>query len=1574
MFGNNSSTSEGSLQTLDPPMDCFQLSRSKRPRLFLEPELQAIPLGDGFNSSRQHLGLLEVLQLLLKVFLDNRQEAVDFGGASTAGGGIFGGASSSTASSGAFSSPNTAGSSIPFVASEIKEIVPRSNGTMTTIDYRIQSISTMKQYKDKSFEELRLEDYQLNRKGPQRALFGNASSQPNSSGTLGVFGQFGQTATPSSNSFGAGLGQTKTGGIFGSGTGVAPAASGFGTGATASTGFGFQVIPQAQQSIFGSSTTTTTPFLSQQQQPQQQNLWNQNTATTSAAPAFGTSLFGGTATASTTNITPVFGAGTSLFGQQQQAKPTGFSSLFSNNTTASTQPQSFFGGFAANPQASSTTAPTIFGAGTGTTFGAATSTSTYNFGNVNQTIGSTPSIQFGFKPSGITSNVNANATNIVNAPLSLFNTSGNASGLGLPLQQQQQQSYQYYPPRVIIPFATTPYKDNSLFYNMISDRKLENMTKPTNPLAIRQYMNFHRQARSIAAESSANLSWKGANNISPPQRNRHVSIDKFVIWDDNYATDFDEGYGVNILVPKIKKDWKRLSLDSASTTQTGNAEKSRRMLSRSLNLSDSALRWMKSDPITEGPAKSRTRRSFNKIGGGHINNIHFRHKEVVVYPDDKNKPPLYEGLNVPAEVELERVCPIDKVTNEPILCLKNIEEIKYEEKLKKACKRLEAEFISYNRTDYIWKFRVAHFSKYSCEVEEDDEEEGNGTANGNGTQPATIAAPKRFDVSFPGLGGIPLSDQQKQLAAIAKHIVGPGGDATASSSAAAPSEVIPNLVQSDSKLKDSGLENRSLLKGVTLHEESNLMQRYLPTPPKKSKAPESNLSLASFSTTSQSEHQKPVACSTEIWPELEQSSISSNPQAPRHVQRYIFPQEQIEEQVELLQIPQAPPEQIIIHSVQPVEFLSVKEQELNEDHFASLKISGVKLQGCPRVCFLPSGHFLSINQTTSFSQSFQMKLCQFSSYADKQETAILSEAIRAVLQNQLESRLTNRQGVLFQEHIQILQAQIKQSNFPQIRAGLEQERALWQLCNILWPEQETSDEILLDDGFQLTQRANLSNWLRENAHILFGNLYNSEDSSVFGLLKKGLVEQACEEAINQESFVLATLLVSDPHLLLQFDDCPGIVKEGMPETTSDIFLLVSGCLAGLSELTSEKVMNMSTHEWFQYFALFVWYNGPTKSCVATTVDKAIREYEEMMRSIIGVEADQETVALPSNETCTIANLCMHLLKMYSCTGYPMHLVVSPGIWTSNLLDYKLVWLLMRDLEEIGYQVGDQTYSEVCLSFAGELESIGLWKWAVFVLKNIELNEEDDEDGGSKVFGQRDAFFLRLLERNVADGEEDLEAERFLVYRLGVDEKLLCFVKSWKCSKSHEKIWYLGKMGEWQESLTTFISYLTEGNNILALVAEQNPAVGYSKNVMGYLETFGQNCKSLDDWDKFGVMLYNYLKLKTIQNQCGVERDGDGKGLYDMGPTVSCFLESVIKFQPFKPSQHALLLEMALNAQKVVQLMLVSSKVENAEKAKLYGDLQEFFDIPIPNEYFVGLMSFINRNFSDLNAIYMGETF
>ncbi|KAL1318211.1 hypothetical protein AAHE18_15G189900 [Arachis hypogaea] len=102
--------------------------------------------------------------------------------------------------------------------------------------------------------------------------------------------------------------------------------------------------------------------------------------------------------------------------------------------------------------------------------------------------------------------------------------------------------------------------------------------------------------------------------------------------------------------------------------------------------------------------------------------IQFNNREVIVYMDDAKKPPVGQGLNKPAEVTLLNIKCFDKKTGQQYTEGPKIE--KYKEMLKRKAEDQGAEFISYDPIKGEWKIRVNHFSVYKlldeevCEVDE----------------------------------------------------------------------------------------------------------------------------------------------------------------------------------------------------------------------------------------------------------------------------------------------------------------------------------------------------------------------------------------------------------------------------------------------------------------------------------------------------------------------------------------------------------------------------------------------------------------------------------------------------------------------------------------------------------------------------------------------------------------------------------------------------------------------------------------------------------------------------------------
>ncbi|KAL9020884.1 MAG: hypothetical protein Q9185_001847 [Variospora sp. 1 TL-2023] len=345
-----------------------------------------------------------------------------FGSQPATGGSLFGGGSNAfgssnnqttTAFGGAPLSSALASSnaecqgtgSTPFQAFQEKE-----GGTGNQTNH-FQSITFMQPYKNFSFEELRLADYNQGRR------FGNGSGQAGAFGTSTGFGGFGGqntgtgfgnnnqstgmfgTQTTTAAPFGgsqtatSGFGSTNTGGLFGNSTskpgglfGSTPSqpATGGGLFGNSNQSGGFGAQNNNAGSGFGTNQGGGGLFGNTSQQNNQQKSgfsFGQNNNTGSGFGASGTTGFGANNTTNT---------GGGLFGNNQSSTPFGggqqqqSSNLFGgfgNNQQNQNQPQtntaSGFGGFGGNDQQKP---GGLFGNNT-----TASNTGTGLFGNANQT-------------------------------------------------------------------------------------------------------------------------------------------------------------------------------------------------------------------------------------------------------------------------------------------------------------------------------------------------------------------------------------------------------------------------------------------------------------------------------------------------------------------------------------------------------------------------------------------------------------------------------------------------------------------------------------------------------------------------------------------------------------------------------------------------------------------------------------------------------------------------------------------------------------------------------------------------------------------------------------------------------------------------------------------------------------------------------------------------------------------------------------------------------------------------------------------------------------------------------------
>uniref|UniRef100_A0A8C9Y0W7 Nuclear pore complex protein Nup98-Nup96 n=1 Tax=Sander lucioperca TaxID=283035 RepID=A0A8C9Y0W7_SANLU len=709
-------------------------------------------------------------------------------GTSTSSGGLFGstnttsnpfgggGVASLFGSSGFTAAQQQPGTTVKFNPPTGSDTMVKA-GVTTSINTKHQCITAMKEYENKSLEELRLEDYQAGRKGP---------TNPMAAPTGGLFGAATATSSAATGLFGAAAPNTN----FSFGQNKTPAG---GFGATTGGLFGQQQPPQQASSLFkpfGQATTTQSTgfsFGNTNTMGQANGLFG-NTP----APQTG-GLFGA---AQTSAATGGFGTGTGLFG----ANNTGFGAVGTQVQTRQIVGAPF------NRQTILTcinkTLCVCSAVGAG---------QTSLFGNTQGKLGTTLGTMGTFGGAGFNSGTSL-GFGPPQQPVALTDPNGAAAQQAMLQQQLSNLAY-------------SPYGDSPLFRNPLSDpKKKEERLKPTNPTAQKalttptHYKLTPRPATRVrpkaltSSGASKSQLFDGLDDDEPSLTNGafipRKSIKKLVLKNLNSSqysspinketddlasppeypqnghsqadykhtqadrTDDDPEvtqFYVNPIAKPIPQG--RIQTSLQDTISDLNMHKPVRngleVSSQNESLRDESLQEDREEeqqeslqsPHPAGIVLNRVgyytipsmedlaemvdengkcvvdnftigRKGYGSIFfPGEVNVtglnldeiVHFRRKEVIVYPDDKTKPPQGEGLNRRAEVTLDGVWPNDKTACTQIRSPERLTEMNYEGRLEKASRKQGARFLEYRTETGSWVFEVAHFSKYG--LQDSDEED-----------------------------------------------------------------------------------------------------------------------------------------------------------------------------------------------------------------------------------------------------------------------------------------------------------------------------------------------------------------------------------------------------------------------------------------------------------------------------------------------------------------------------------------------------------------------------------------------------------------------------------------------------------------------------------------------------------------------------------------------------------------------------------------------------------------------------------------------------------------------------------
>uniref|UniRef100_A0A3P8XMR8 Nuclear pore complex protein Nup98-Nup96 n=1 Tax=Esox lucius TaxID=8010 RepID=A0A3P8XMR8_ESOLU len=1399
-------------------------------------------------------------------------------------------------------------------------------GVTTSINTKHQCITAMKEYENKSLEELRLEDYQAGRKGPSNpmaaptgGLFGAATAATPSTGAAGLFGS---SATNTGFSFG----QAKT--SFGTSSG--------GFGAATGSLFGQQQPQQAQPVAglfkpFGQATTApNTGFsfghTSTMGQPQQTSAMGGLFGATAASQAGG--LFGNTA--QTTPATG-FGTGTGLFGQTNTAF--GNQSLFGNKTAG-------FG-------ATTTSAPS-FGTGTGLfgskpalTLGTGTNTSNFAvgtgpmslFGN-NKTLTSNLGTMGAFGNQGFTTGTSTLGFGAPQQPVAL--TDPNAAAAQQAVLQQQINALAY-----------SPFGDSPLFRNPLSDpKKKEERLKPTNPAAQKalttptHYKLTPRPATRVrpkaltSSGSSKSQLFDGLDDDEPSLTNGafmpRKSIKKLVLKNLNgsslYSSPINRDTDDLGSPPEYPLNGLR-SLSHAHTAHRANS-------SEDISLGEDSIQEEREEVEQEAaphpagillsrvgyytiPAMDELAKMVDENGECVVENftvgrrgygsvffhgevnvtglnldeiVHFRRKEVIIYPDDKNKPPVGEGLNRRAEVTLDGVWPNDKTTCTQIKSPERLSEMNYEGRLENASRKQGARFLEYRPETGSWVFEVAHFSKYGLQDSDEDEE-----------VPLKVDPKKlKTATAIPsGLQKLPPSQQQvapqaqvdgllSRVSEVDSDMADITQDAPGDSLLEEEGEsCVHNPVSASSQIASSlGINPHTLQ--VTRYSHTlpacsvgGLLQTRFSGASLFSQLPEVSFGGGLPGRLSVSRVAVPEPSRLSPWPSLGTSLLLPAPAAEATVRTV---------GARRLGGPVASDHSVTLGKGR----LLMDAALFMGQSFRVGWASGWTLVHCGDRLSGPGDKVQDQGDFGAGGFGFLAKTAKSKPLSDSPFKVVIekvvglvprdSEESQAVYQRPLEiglkhSDISTKGSCPF---IQPQSGVAALHEYAEWITNLNQEAGaavlghwaqVWTLCEALWGQLSSTENEPGTSGYleQLQRRRSFSAWLSHSASQRIEqevglNKGGGHVEAIFSYLTGHRISDACRLAQKSGDHRLALLLSQAAGsqfgrelLVLQLADWNRMQTDSfLQEERLRIFALLAGKPVWQS---TDCVVNVCSElDWKRCLAVHLWYMLPPTASIAD----ALAKYEVAFQ---GTDEGQKYACAPlppyldqseqldmeeeDEDKRPLYDICFHLLKLYSDRHYSLQQLLDPLTVTHERLDYRLSWHLWSVLQALHYtHLGLSRQGLIHTSYAAQLESAGLWDLAIFVLLHIP----DD------TLRERAVREMLHLHCPLLETEQSAKKERFLTERLLIPEQWLHQAKATRARREadrHREALHLYRAGHWNLCHRLVIQHLASDCII-------NDNHDY---LLEFLEGLAVSERSalIQDWDMAGRVYLDYIRvIHTLQ--------------------------------------------------------------------------------------------------------------